>query len=49
MSSIDKWILSRLYHTIKDDHFKTYELYKICDKLESFWKNDFSDIYLVKF
>ncbi|CAD5122784.1 DgyrCDS11191 [Dimorphilus gyrociliatus] len=46
MSSTDKWILSRLYNVIKDEDFKSYELYRICDKLESFWKNDFSDIYL---
>ncbi|WP_229076474.1 valine--tRNA ligase [Actinoplanes sp. DH11] len=48
LSAIDRWILSRLQHTIAevDGYFKTYEYAKVCDTLYHFAWDDVCDWYL---
>ncbi|GIF07521.1 valine--tRNA ligase [Actinoplanes siamensis] len=48
LSAIDKWILSRLQHTIAEvnDHFEAYEYAKVCDTLYHFAWDDVCDWYV---
>ncbi|MBB2948144.1 valyl-tRNA synthetase [Actinoplanes lutulentus] len=48
LSAIDRWILSRLEHTIAevDGYFATYEYAKVCDTLYHFAWDDVCDWYL---
>ncbi len=48
LSSIDRWILSRLQHTITevDEHFEAYEFAKVCDSLFHFAWDDVCDWYV---
>ncbi|MFI5938600.1 valine--tRNA ligase [Actinoplanes sp. NPDC051494] len=48
LSSVDKWILSRLQHVIGevDELFATYEYAKVCDTLYHFAWDDVCDWYL---
>ncbi|MEU4695033.1 valine--tRNA ligase [Actinoplanes sp. NPDC023714] len=48
LSAIDKWILSRLQHTIAevDGYFAAYEYAKVCDTLYHFAWDDVCDWYL---
>ncbi|MFC4072418.1 valine--tRNA ligase [Actinoplanes subglobosus] len=48
LSAIDKWILSRLQHTVAevDQLFATYEYAKVCDALYHFAWDDVCDWYL---
>ncbi|BBH66523.1 valine--tRNA ligase [Actinoplanes sp. OR16] len=48
LSAIDKWILSRLQHTIAEvnDYFERYEYAKVCDTLYHFAWDDVCDWYL---
>jgi valyl-tRNA synthetase len=48
LSTVDKWILSRLQHVISevDEHFEAYEFGKVCDTLYHFAWDDVCDWYL---
>lgn len=48
LSAIDKWIVSRLQHTIGEvnEHFERYEYAKVCDALYHFAWDDVCDWYL---
>ncbi|GAA2518859.1 valine--tRNA ligase [Winogradskya humida] len=48
LSSVDKWILSRLQHVVGevDELFATYEYAKVCDTLYHFAWDDVCDWYL---
>ncbi|NUT34886.1 MAG: valine--tRNA ligase [Hamadaea sp.] len=48
LSAVDKWILSRLQHTIAevDDHFERFEFAKACDALFHFAWDDVCDWYV---
>ncbi|GLY01453.1 valine--tRNA ligase [Actinoplanes sp. NBRC 101535] len=48
LSAIDKWILSRLQHTIAEvnEQFDSYEYAKVCDTLYHFAWDDVCDWYL---
>ena len=48
LSSVDRWILSRLQHVIGqvDEQFEAYELAKVCDTLYHFAWDDVCDWYL---
>jgi len=48
LSSVDRWILSRLQHVIGevDEHFESYEFAKICDTLYHFAWDDVCDWYV---
>jgi valyl-tRNA synthetase len=48
LSSVDRWILSRLEHTIAevDGHFESYEFAKVCDSLFHFAWDDVCDWYV---
>ncbi|BAL86349.1 putative valyl-tRNA synthetase [Actinoplanes missouriensis 431] len=48
LSAIDRWILSRLEHTIAevDGYFATYEYAKVCDTLYHFAWDDVCDWYV---
>jgi valyl-tRNA synthetase len=48
LSSVDRWILSRLQHTIAevDEQFETYEFAKVCDTLYHFAWDDVCDWYV---
>ncbi|XP_021357416.1 valine--tRNA ligase-like [Mizuhopecten yessoensis] len=45
---MDQWILSRLSHMVMscDKHFADYKLHVVTESLQTFWINDFCDIYL---
>ncbi|XP_042300201.1 valine--tRNA ligase, mitochondrial-like [Sceloporus undulatus] len=45
---MDKWILSRLYHTVVDcaQWFEEYELHSVASSVHLFWLHDFCDVYL---
>ncbi|GAA1374856.1 valine--tRNA ligase [Catellatospora chokoriensis] len=48
LSTIDRWILSRLQHTIAevDEYFENYEFAKVCDSLFHFAWDDVCDWYV---
>jgi valyl-tRNA synthetase len=48
LSTVDKWILSRLQHTITevDEQFEAFELAKVCDTLFHFAWDDVCDWYI---
>ncbi|GIH11340.1 valine--tRNA ligase [Rhizocola hellebori] len=48
LSTVDKWILSRLQHTIAevDEQFEAFELAKVCDTLFHFAWDDVCDWYI---
>jgi valyl-tRNA synthetase len=48
LSSVDRWILSRLEHTIAevDGHFESYEFAKVCDSLFHFAWDELFDWYV---
>jgi valyl-tRNA synthetase len=48
LSTVDKWILSRLQHTIAevDEQFEAYEFAKVCDTLFHFAWDDVCDWYV---
>ncbi len=48
LSTVDKWILSRLQHTISevDEQFEAYEFAKVCDTLFHFAWDDVCDWYV---
>jgi valyl-tRNA synthetase len=48
LSSVDKWVLSRLQHVIGevDEHFEAFELGKVCDTLYHFAWDDVCDWYV---
>lgn len=48
LSTIDKWVLSRLQHTVSEvnEHFDSYEYAKICDALYHFAWDDVCDWYV---
>lgn len=48
LSTVDRWILSRLQHTIAevDEHFDGYEFAKVCDSLFHFAWDDVCDWYV---
>jgi valyl-tRNA synthetase len=48
LSTVDRWILSRLQHVIAevDEEFERYELAKVCDTLYHFAWDDVCDWYL---
>ncbi|HZN74906.1 MAG TPA: valine--tRNA ligase [Micromonosporaceae bacterium] len=48
LSTVDRWILSRLTHTIAeiDEQFEAYELAKVCDTLYHFAWDEVCDWYL---
>jgi valyl-tRNA synthetase len=48
LSAVDKWILSRLQHTISevDDYFESFEFAKACDALYHFAWDDVFDWYV---
>ncbi len=48
LSTVDRWILSRLQHVIDevDEQFERYELAKVCDTLYHFAWDDVCDWYL---
>ncbi|WP_120321428.1 valine--tRNA ligase [Catellatospora citrea] len=48
LSTIDRWILSRLQHTITevDEYFENYEFAKVCDSLFHFAWDDVCDWYV---
>jgi len=48
LSTVDRWILSRLQHTISavDEQFEAYEFAKICDTLYHFAWDDVCDWYV---
>lgn len=48
LSAIDKWILSRLQHTVSEvnEHFDSYEYAKVCDTLYHFAWDDVCDWYV---
>ena len=48
LSTVDKWILSRLEHTIAavDEQFEAYEFAKVCDTLYHFAWDDVCDWYV---
>ncbi|KAL5011472.1 hypothetical protein ScPMuIL_010023 [Solemya velum] len=45
---IDHWVLSRLCHVVGlcDESFRTYDLHQVARILQSFWIQDFCDVYL---
>uniref|UniRef100_A0ABM5FIN7 Valine--tRNA ligase, mitochondrial n=1 Tax=Pogona vitticeps TaxID=103695 RepID=A0ABM5FIN7_9SAUR len=45
---LEKWILSRLYHTAEDAArwFQEYELHSIASSVRLFWLHDFCGVYL---
>ncbi|XP_069122114.1 valine--tRNA ligase, mitochondrial-like [Argopecten irradians] len=45
---MDQWILSRLSHMVMscDTNFQDYKLHGVTESLQTFWINDFCDIYL---
>ncbi|XP_062825661.1 valine--tRNA ligase, mitochondrial isoform X1 [Anolis carolinensis] len=47
-SPMDKWILSRCYHTAVDcaHWFEKYELHSVASSVHLFWLCDFCDVYL---
>nr|XP_060615304.1 valine--tRNA ligase, mitochondrial-like [Anolis sagrei ordinatus] len=47
-SPMDKWILSRCYHTAVDcaRWFEEYELHSVASSVHLFWLCDFCDVYL---
>lgn len=48
LSSMDKWICSRLYSTVKEceQGFESYELHTVTSALHSFWLHCLCDVYL---
>ncbi|WP_166386451.1 valine--tRNA ligase [Catellatospora methionotrophica] len=48
LSTIDRWILSRLQHTVTevDEYFENYEFAKVCDSLFHFAWDDVCDWYV---
>jgi valyl-tRNA synthetase len=48
MSTVDRWILSRLQHVVGevDEHFETYEFAKVCDTLYHFAWDEVADWYV---
>lgn len=46
---MDRWILSRLYHTAVDcgQRFGEYELHLVTSTIHHFWLHNFCDVYLV--
>uniref|UniRef100_A0A8C3PBU8 Valine--tRNA ligase, mitochondrial n=1 Tax=Chrysemys picta bellii TaxID=8478 RepID=A0A8C3PBU8_CHRPI len=47
-SPMDRWILSRLYHTAADcgQRFGEYELHLVTSTVHHFWLHNFCDVYL---
>ncbi|XP_066469580.1 valine--tRNA ligase, mitochondrial [Tiliqua scincoides] len=47
-SPMDRWILSRLYHTVEDcaQQFEECELHSVASSVHLFWLHDFCDVYL---
>ncbi|XP_077781306.1 valine--tRNA ligase, mitochondrial isoform X1 [Podarcis muralis] len=47
-SPMERWILSRLYHTAEDcaRRFEGYELHSVASSVHLFWLHDFCDNYL---
>ncbi|XP_053151794.1 valine--tRNA ligase, mitochondrial isoform X2 [Hemicordylus capensis] len=47
-SPMDRWILSRLYHTAEDcaRKFEEFELHSVTSSIHLFWLCDFCDVYL---
>ncbi|XP_032643733.1 valine--tRNA ligase, mitochondrial isoform X1 [Chelonoidis abingdonii] len=47
-SPMDRWILSRLYHTAADcsQRFGEYELHLVTSTIHHFWLHNFCDVYL---
>ncbi|EMP27873.1 Valyl-tRNA synthetase [Chelonia mydas] len=47
-SPMDRWILSRLYHTAVDcgQRFGEYELHLVTSTIHHFWLHNFCDVYL---
>ncbi|XP_054834511.1 valine--tRNA ligase, mitochondrial isoform X2 [Eublepharis macularius] len=47
-SPMDRWILSRLYHTVQDctQWFEEYELHLITTSVHLFWLHDFCSVYM---
>ncbi|XP_030644740.1 valine--tRNA ligase, mitochondrial [Chanos chanos] len=48
LSSIDRWICSRLYSTVRqcEEGFENYELHNVTSALHSFWLHSLCDVYL---
>ncbi|XP_051991627.1 valine--tRNA ligase, mitochondrial-like isoform X1 [Xyrauchen texanus] len=48
LSSMDRWICSRLYSTVQqcEQSFESYELHTVTSALQSFWVHSLCDIYL---
>ncbi|KAA0710630.1 Valine--tRNA ligase, mitochondrial [Triplophysa tibetana] len=48
VSSMDRWICSRLYSTVRqcEEAFESYELHTITSALHSFWVHSLCDVYL---
>uniref|UniRef100_A0A8C8VGQ6 Valine--tRNA ligase, mitochondrial n=1 Tax=Pelusios castaneus TaxID=367368 RepID=A0A8C8VGQ6_9SAUR len=47
-SPMDRWILSRLYHTVADcdQHFREYRLHLVTSAIHHFWLHNFCDVYV---
>ncbi|XP_060095174.1 valine--tRNA ligase, mitochondrial [Heteronotia binoei] len=47
-SPMDRWILSRLYHTVQDctERFEKFELHFVTTALHHFWLHDFCNVYM---
>lgn len=50
LSSMDRWILSRLYSTVAqcEQGFEEYELHTVTSALYSFWVHSLCDVYMVR-
>uniref|UniRef100_A0A672Z1F2 Valine--tRNA ligase, mitochondrial n=1 Tax=Sphaeramia orbicularis TaxID=375764 RepID=A0A672Z1F2_9TELE len=50
LSSMDRWICSRLYSTVVqcEQNFEAYELHTVTSALYSFWVHSLCDVYLVR-
>uniref|UniRef100_A0A671R8Q2 Valine--tRNA ligase, mitochondrial n=1 Tax=Sinocyclocheilus anshuiensis TaxID=1608454 RepID=A0A671R8Q2_9TELE len=50
LSSMDRWICSRLHSTVQqcERGFESYELHTVTSALHSFWLHSLCDVYLVK-
>lgn len=48
VSSMDRWICSRLYSTVQqcEEAFESYELHAVTSALHSFWVHSLCDVYL---
>lgn len=49
LSSMDRWICSRLYSTVQqcEQGFESFELHTVTSALHSFWLHSLCDVYLV--